>query len=139
MASNIRTLTEEFSSCTRSGCGTTSRGSTLASSTACIRLALSVGMYRDPSTAHRERGTVDVDVSYLPIVSSTFGIKLGQLPCRIGPRNLPNNLRSSRNFTALSATRSGVGSKLKVGGAFAALRAGKNFFAPPHFSFGPPF
>ena len=54
---------------------------------------LSVAMYKDPSTAQRERGTVDI--SYSPIVSSSFGTKFGWLPCTT--RNLPNNLRSSRN------------------------------------------
>jgi len=99
-ASSIRTLTEESSSCTRSGCGTTSMESALASSTACIRLDVFVGMYRDPSTAHRERSTTDV--SYLPIVSSSFGTKLGWLPCTI--RNLPSNLHSSYNFMTWSET-----------------------------------
>ena len=40
----------------------------MASSTASVKLALSVGMNRDPSTAQMDQGTVDI--SYSPIVSS---------------------------------------------------------------------
>jgi len=40
-------------------------GSVLAFSTACIRRALSVGMYKDQSTAKRERDTVNI--SYSPL------------------------------------------------------------------------
>jgi len=51
-----------------------------------VKLALSVGMNRDPSTAQRDQGTVDISSS--PIVSS-FGTKLGLLSGMI--RNRPRN------------------------------------------------
>ena len=71
---------------------------TLTSSTACIRLALSVGMYSVPSTLQRDWGTIDI--SYWPIVSSSFGTKLGLLPWLI--KNFPSNSRYSCNLMTLS-------------------------------------
>jgi len=65
-------------------------------------LALSPGMWSDPSTAQIERGTTDI--SHSPMVSSSFGIRSGRLPSMI--RNLPSSSRSLRSFITLSPTRS---------------------------------
>jgi len=78
VASTIRTLTKDFYLLPfMDGCGATSRGSVLAFSTACIRLALSVGMYRDPSTAKREQDTINV--SYSPLSPQVLVDTLGEI------------------------------------------------------------
>ena len=72
--------------------------SDLASSIACLRLALSLGMYKIPLTTHRDLGIVDI--SNCSIVSSSFGTKHGRLPWMM--RNCPSSSRSSRNLMTLS-------------------------------------